>query len=55
MHSKENHKQNEKTNYGIREIFVNVLLTDFWNIQTGHTAQYCQKKKKKSNQIGEKI
>ena len=51
LHSKGNHKQNEKTTYKLRELFCkccNQKGLNFQNIQTAHTTQQKEKKKKQS-------
>ena len=41
MHSKENHKQNEKTTTGWEKIFANEAIgINHQNIQTAHAAPY---------------
>ena len=50
LHSKGNHKQHEKTTYGMGEIFANDLQgLNFQNIQTAHTNQHHHQKHKSNN------
>ena len=54
LHSKENHKQNEKTTYGMEENickWCDQQDINFQNIQTDHTAQY----QKQTNNSIEKL
>ena len=49
MHSKENHKQNEKTTTGWEKIFANEAIgINHQNIQTAHIAQYLKHPSKDS-------
>ena len=54
LHSKGNHKQNEKTTYGMREKYLQMMQPtglNFQNIQTIHITQY-QKTKQPNPKMG---
>ena len=53
LHSKRNHKQNEKTTHGLGENickWCDKQGLNFQNIQTAHTGQYQKKKKNLTTQ-----
>ena len=55
LHSKGNHKQNEKTTYGIGENicrWCNQQGLNFQNTQTAHTTQQQQKNKWSNQKMG---